>query len=126
MAITDILFLAAVATVGSEPPLPSDIPPDAVFYTQEDVKRYRFPKPYYPPEAKAAKVDADAVVACELNTNGRMKRCAVVIENPPGMGFGKATAILFLKNAKVKTETGRISPGTWKKFRSVWRYQDYK
>lgn len=126
MAITNMLFLAAVVTVSSESPLPSDIPPDAVFYTQEDVKRSRYPEPYYPPEAMAAKVDAEVVVDCEVNTNGRLKRCAVVIENPPGMGFGKPTAILFLKHAKVKTETGSIPPGTWKKFRFLWRYQDYQ
>lgn len=122
--IVSAFLLAAAATPALETALPSDIPPDAVFYTQEDVKRTKYPSNYYPPEAKAAKVDGDVVVSCELNVDGTLKRCAVIFETQPNMGFGKPTAIRFLKDMRVETPEGGFKPGSWKKLKFRWRYKD--
>lgn len=74
------------------------LPSDAVYYDESDAKKVRFGRDYYPPEAKKAKVSGYAVVECEIKPNGKLFRCAVLVESPSGMGFGKATAIKVLKN----------------------------
>jgi protein TonB len=112
------------AAPGADSPIPSDIPPNAVFYTREDLKRFTYGDNYYPPKAKAAHADGSAVVDCQVEPDGRLSRCAVLSETPPDMGIGEATALLFLKFAKLSPEAMKAYPqGGWKKYRYIWSYE---
>lgn len=44
----------------------------------------------YPMAAARAEVQGQALLACEVNTEGRLVKCAVPFENPVGYGFGAA------------------------------------
>gem|GEM_PF-2196226 len=80
---------------------------------------------YYPPKASKAHADGSAVIDCQVQADGTLSRCAVLEETPPDMEFGKATAILFLKNAKIGAEEMKAQPagGWWKKFKYIWVYK---
>lgn len=45
---------------------------------------------FYPPAAKAAGVEGQAVISCGHNAHLALKGCTVVSETPPGQGFGQA------------------------------------
>ncbi|ESQ94513.1 energy transducer TonB [Asticcacaulis benevestitus] len=123
------IALALVATLmGSaeeSAPLPPEIPADAVFYYPEEARKMRMRISYYPPKASMAHADGSAVIDCQVQAGGTLSRCAVLEETPPDMEFGKATAMLFLKRAKVTPEEMRAQPagGWWKKFKYIWVYK---
>ncbi|MGN6208322.1 hypothetical protein [Asticcacaulis sp.] len=123
-----IAIMMAAALSGNEmvpEPLPADTPANAVFYSQEEARKMRMRINYYPPKDSKAHVDGSAVINCQVQADGTLSRCAVLEETPPDMEFGKATAILFLKNAKVKPEelNSQLPEGKWKKFKYIWVYK---
>ena len=121
-----IAVVMAATLAGSEEtskPLPTDIPANAVIYDQSDARKMSLPRGYYPSKALKAHADGIVFVDCEIS-NETFVRCAVLKETPPELGFGKATAVLFLKYSKSKCD----SPYTntcWKKFRYTWEYSDH-
>lgn len=48
--------------------------------------------PYYPERAQREMVEGEATVACEVRTDGVLRDCEVMSEEPAGYGFGEATA----------------------------------
>ncbi|MFT4074049.1 MAG: TonB family protein [Asticcacaulis sp.] len=121
-----VVVLAAMLAndEGAATPLPADIPSDAVFYTQEDARKMHMEDGYYPPKAANAHASGAVTIECEVGADGKLIRCAVLDETPPDLGFGKATAVLFLKHAKITPEQPDtpLPASSWKKFRYIWKY----
>jgi hypothetical protein len=124
VAIILVAMLVDSDTIATTPP--ADIPSDAVFYNQEDARKMHMGEGYYPPKAIEAHANGVVTIDCEVGANGKLIRCAVLDETPPDMGFGKATAVLFLKHARIKSELLKTpsQDGWWKKFRYIWKYDN--
>jgi len=45
---------------------------------------------YHPREALARQISGTGIVRCQIRLDTRLDRCAVVSENPSGLGFGQA------------------------------------
>lgn len=50
----------------------------------EDVMRW------YPPSARAERVEGRATMRCRIDVAGAMRDCAILSETPAGYGFGEA------------------------------------
>ncbi len=126
MLASVIVAMALQSNAGAGSDMPADIPPTAPVYAREDLKRFSIDQHYYPQKARAARVDGSAVVDCQVEPDGRLSRCAVLGESPPGMGFGEAAALIFLKYAKLDSNAMQAYPqGGWKKFKYVWSYDQW-
>jgi len=123
-----IAMMMAAALMGSDEAsasVPTEIPVGATFYTRADAQNFTMEAGYYPPKAKRLEVNGSATVDCQVEANGELSRCAVIKETPPDVGFGEATALAFLKYARVKPEeVEQIGAGGWKKFTFRWKYAD--
>ncbi|HEY8616275.1 energy transducer TonB [Phenylobacterium sp.] len=108
------------------------------------VKRPNFDalRPHFPQQALEAGVEGGALVACEVAGDGRLRKCAVEREDPPGYGLGEAAlkATPFFQarpgaaGAKVRLPIGfRINPkdafisvkaeGGWKVLQQPWDWE---
>ncbi|HTM80982.1 TonB family protein [Asticcacaulis sp.] len=104
---------------------PAEIPVGATVCTRADAQNFVMDAGYYPPKAKRLEINGSATVDCQVDANGELSRCVVIKETPPDMGFGEATALAFLKYARVKPEeVEQIGAGGWKKFTFRWKYAD--
>jgi len=77
----------------------------------------------YPRAAQDSRIQGAAQIACFIDTDGYMKRCVVVAEEPQGYGFGRVTADLFMKYAHVDPVSveGGIQPGDFHMFVYKWQ-----
>ncbi len=117
----------AQASAPSSPPAPAT---DANYAAM--VQRYQNAKwtfaagdhmaDLYPPNAQSQGMGGMAKIACVIDPDGHLNRCAVVDESPAGYGFGEATAIGFVRYTRVDpaTVTGGIQPGDIKVFVYKW------
>jgi TonB family protein len=63
---------------------------------------------YYPPAAMRRGIGGAALIRCEVNTEGRLERCVVRKELPPGYGFGQAAlAMAALFRMSPRLENGK-------------------
>jgi TonB family protein len=53
---------------------------------------------FYPPAAKAAGVEGQAVISCRHNAHLALTGCAIVSETPAGQGFGQAALAMAAKS----------------------------
>lgn len=76
----------------------------------------------YPADALLAKIGGRVMLDCEVAPTGKITSCDVLSEDPPGYGFGEATANAFINHAHVDPASvpGGIQPGSRKKFVYVW------
>jgi TonB-like protein len=68
---------------------------------------------FYPPAAKAAGVEGQAVISCGHNAHLALKGCTIVSETPPGQGFGEAALAMAAKspdNPKLNLEDEAAKP----------------
>jgi hypothetical protein len=123
MFIAIMLAATLAGNEGVSAPLPEDIPANAVVYNREEAQKMRMRVGYYPPKASKAHADGSALVDCQVQADGTLSRCVVLKETPSDMDFGKATALLFLKYARLSAEDMKTQPvGGWKKFEYIWKY----
>jgi len=63
---------------------------------------------HYPPAARAAGIEGQAVIRCTVGTTGRVYNCVAVAERPAGHGFGQA-AVAMAQYLRIspKRENGR-------------------
>lgn len=59
------------------------------------------PAAFYPPPARADRVEGRARISCTVTAEGRLTNCAVISEEPAGYGFGDA-ALRMSKGFKMK------------------------
>lgn len=84
-----IAILVAMAFVGeAPPPLIYETPGWARRPSAVDIGRV------YPRAALRQGVGGKAIIGCKVVANGTLSECAVVAEEPVGMGFGEATLAL--------------------------------
>ncbi len=76
----------------------------------------------YPNEALVARVGGRVALDCEVAPTGKITSCDLMSEEPPGYGFGEATAMAFIGHAHVDPASipGGIPAGARKKFVYVW------
>src|ERR1700678_1092339 len=74
----DVLAQDAVLPPGAAPPDWLAKPPAAAVAS------------YYPELANDLDLGGHAQISCRVSAHGRVERCRVVSETPPGLGFGRA------------------------------------
>jgi len=65
---------------------------------------------FYPPHALQSDQQGRGVVQCTAGSEGRMRDCLVVEEDPPGMGFGMAAIRLAETTVAVPLQDGAGAP----------------
>jgi TonB family protein len=99
------LMLGMLATPGSaQTPLITD-PEWAAKPTGADIARFA-------PSAMASGTRSKVLLECRVKADGRLEACAVVSEDPPGLGFGKAALRMATKfRMKPRTMDGQPVAG---------------
>lgn len=63
------------------------------------------PLRYYPELAQKLGVEGDVTLACMATADGRLERCTILSETPPGYGFGQ-TALDLAPSFKLNATAG--------------------